>query len=320
MDKLRDEYLHYLKFQRLYSALTVDAYAREINEFITYLRGEGIDDLSECDYQIVRGYLIFLDDKHLSHNSLNHRLSCLRSFFKYLVKQNHLKENPFLLVHAFKKAQRQPDFLYLEDMLDYLDSIAVTSPLGIRNKAMLELMYASGLRCSEVVRLTLGQIDLEQNILRIIGKGNKERYVPFHNVAKKWLIIYLTEVRQALMLVSHAEHDRVFVNKNGKPLTNRGVENIIDRTMYLYDPLRKIHPHTIRHSFATHLLDAGMDLRVVQELLGHENLSTTQVYTHVTKEKLQAVYDQACPRVQLDRIESQKKKLNPENHETEDAF
>lgn len=303
MDKQKDGFLNYLRVQRGYSELTIASYNREINDFTSYIRRESYKSYKEVDYQLIRGYLIALDEKRLSHRTINHRLSSLRSFFKYLCRQKVIKSNPFSLVTSLKAGKHTPDFLYLDDMLDLLESIDTTGPMGLRNKAMLELMYASGLRCSEVVQLTLGQIDLSQQILLIHGKGNKDRYVPFHDIAKKWLITYLEEARPELMAVRHQDHDIVFVNKFGGKLTNRGVEDIVDRCMSHYDPMRKIHPHTFRHSFATHLLDAGMDLRVVQELLGHENLSTTQVYTHITKEKLQEVYDKSCPRRALEKLE-----------------
>ena len=159
----------------------------------------------------------------------------------------------------------------------------------------MELMYASGLRCSEVVNLQLSNIDFNQMVLFIHGKGNKDRYVPFHDYAGEWLIKYIQEARENLMIKNEG-HNFVFVNKFGNPLTNRGVENIVDRIMRLYDSTKKIHPHTIRHSFATHLLNAGADIRTVQELLGHENLSTTQIYTHISRDHLKEVYLKAHPR------------------------
>lgn len=302
MDKLRDEFLDYLEIQKGYSDLTIASYRREINDFIIFMRKEGYESFSDASYQVIRGYLIDLDHRKLTHSTINHKLSTLRSFYKYLYRDEQVDDNPFKLMSSLKTPQRNPDFLYLEDMLDYLDSIDTTGLLGLRNKAMLELMYASGLRCSEVVNLTLDCVDLSQNMMLIHGKGNKDRYVPFHDVAKEWLTAYLEGARKELMSAQHERHDYVFVNARGRQLTNRGVQDIVNRTMALYDPIRKIHPHTIRHSFATHLLDAGMDLRVIQELLGHENLSTTQVYTHVTKEKLQQIYAQACPRKSLDEV------------------
>ena len=302
MNKDRDAFLHYLKYEKRYSDLTYQSYQREINDFISYMRRESLSSFQEVDYPFIRGYLVYLNEKGLSHTTINHRLSSLRSFFKYLTRHHLIWTNYFLLVQSLKTGSHNPDFLSVDEMMAYLNSIETKDDLGIRNKAMLELMYASGLRCAEVVNLRLEHIHLDDSLLLVEGKGNKQRYVPFHSYAKEWLIKYLETSRRELMATYHEEHDYVFVNRRGKKLTNRGVENVVDRTMSHYDPLKKIHPHTIRHSFATHLLDAGMDIRVVQELLGHSNLSTTQIYTHVSRKKLQEVYDRACPRVALEKL------------------
>nr|WP_281677240.1 tyrosine recombinase XerC [Eggerthia catenaformis] len=310
MNKHRDSFLEYLKYQKRYSDLTIASYRREINDFIMFIHQEALSEFAECDYKFIRAYLVYLNSKHLSHTSINHKLSTLRTFYKYLEKNKIVKNNPFTLIHSLKTGQRNPDFLYLDDMLELLDSIEVTSSLGIRNKALMELMYASGLRVSEAVSLSLSDIDWNRHILFITGKGNKDRYVPFHDYASLWLKKYINEARKELMAVTHQDHNFVFVNKNGKALTNRGIEDIVNRCMNHYDPLRHIHPHTIRHSFATHMLDAGMDLRVVQELLGHSSLATTQIYTHITREKLQEVYNQACPRKALERLEKNQKMID----------
>lgn len=290
----KKEFLEYLQFQKHYSINTVESYQRSLNEFIDFLNQESINDFNNVTYQIMRRYLLYLNEKKLSKSSMNNRISCLRSFYKYLVKEELVTNNPMLLVDNIKTAKRNPDFLFPEEMIDLLDSIETQDDLGIRNKAMLEIMYASGLRCSEVVNLTLDCIDFHNRILLIHGKGNKDRYVPFHEYASKWLLKYIEESRGNL--VSQEENPYVFVNKSGRKMTNRGVQDIVKRIGKRYDPTKKIHPHTFRHSFATHLLNAGADIRTVQELLGHENLSTTQIYTHITKEHLKNVYLKAHPR------------------------
>lgn len=294
LNDYRNEYIKYLRFQKGYSPLTIESYQRDIDEFIGYMKKEGLDQYAEVEYPMLRGYLMEFHKKRLSATTINHKLSSLRNFYRYMVKQQYLKNNPFLLVDSLKTAKRNPDFLYVEEMIGLLDSIDINSNLGMRNKAMLELMYATGLRCSEVVNLTLSQIDFSQDVILVHGKGSKDRYVPFHDYAKEWLVRYINDVRSELTI--HQDHQFVFVNNRGKPMTNRGVEDIINRLAYQYDSTLKIHPHTIRHSFATHMLDAGMDLRVVQQLLGHSSLSTTQIYTHVTKEKLKDVYHKSHPR------------------------
>lgn len=294
LNDYRNEYIKYLRFQKGYSPLTIESYQRDIDEFIGYMKKEGLNQYAEVEYPMLRGYLMEFHKKRLSATTINHKLSSLRNFYRYMVKQQYLKNNPFLLVDSLKTAKRNPDFLYVEEMIGLLDSIDINSNLGMRNKAMLELMYATGLRCSEVVNLTLSQIDFSQDVILVHGKGSKDRYVPFHDYAKEWLVRYINDVRSELTI--HQDHQFVFVNNRGKQMTNRGVEDIINRLAYQYDSTLKIHPHTIRHSFATHMLDAGMDLRVVQQLLGHSSLSTTQIYTHVTKEKLKDVYHKSHPR------------------------
>lgn len=290
----KDDYIKYLRFQKGYSSHTIENYHRDILEFIDYMKIESLDDYSYVEYLHVRGYLVRLHKKKLSANTINRKLSSLRSFYRYMVKMKYVKNNPFLLVDSLKTGKRNPDFLYIDEMLGLLDSIDVSNPLGIRNKAMLELMYATGMRCSEVVNLKIDDIDFYQCVLLIHGKGNKDRYVPFHDFSREWLVRYIDDVRSELTV--NKDHNYVFVNNRGHKLTNRGVEDVLNRIAYQYDSLIKIHPHAIRHSFATHMLDAGMDIRIVQQLLGHSSLSTTQIYTHVTKEKLKDVYHKAHPR------------------------
>lgn len=295
LDKLKNKFLDYLIYQKDYSDKTIESYQHEINHFINFLSSEEIDDFNLVTYRLLRGYMAKLYDENLSKNSINHKLSSLRSFYNYMLKQEYVIDNPFLLIESQKVSKRNPDFLFPEEMMGLLDSINTTDELGKRNKAMLELMYASGLRCSEIVNLKLTDIDYERQLMLIHGKGGKDRYVPFHDYAKKVLLIYLEEARYGLM-VKCEMHDFVFVNVKGNKMTNRGVQNIVDRMCQLYDPTKKIHPHTFRHSFATHLLNEGADIRAVQELLGHANLSTTQIYTHITKDRLKAVYQKAHPR------------------------
>jgi len=292
------EYCDYLKYQRNYSELTIASYQREINHFVEYLNKEGIDSFNDVKYRFLRGYLTSLHQQKLSVTTINHKLTSLRSFYRFLQKEEYVNDNPFLLIESLKEPQKNPDFLYVDEMIGLLDSIETDTILGRRNKAMLELMYASGLRCSEVVQLTLKQIDFSNQMLLIHGKGKKDRYVPFHDYAKEYLKDYIENDRPTLLSVRHLQHDFVFVNKNGAQMTNRGIEDVVNRVMQKYDATKKIHPHTFRHSFATHLLERGVDLRTVQELLGHANLSTTQVYTHISKKYLKEVYDESHPRHQ----------------------
>lgn len=293
--KDKEMFIDYIKYQKKYSVNTIDRYNRTLDEFVLYLSSKNIKDFNDVRYTTFRGYLLMLNDNNLSKNTINNRISCLRSFFKYLFKEELIEQNPTELIENIKISKRNPDFLFLEEMQELLDGIDTNDDLGIRNKAMLELMYASGLRCSEIVNLKLENVDINNCLLLIHGKGNKDRYVPFHDYAKKWLVRYLEDVR--INLVDNQEPSTyVFLNAHGRMLTNRGVQDIVKRIGKLYDPTKKIHPHTFRHSFATHLLNAGADIRTVQELLGHENLSTTQIYTHISKEHLKEVYLMTHPR------------------------
>jgi integrase/recombinase XerC len=294
--KQADAFLEYLAYQRDYSKHTVSSYQRQIGHFLSFLNMEEITSYQEVTYQILRGYMTYLYEANLSKRSINHKISVLRSFYKYLLKQEIIDDNPFLLLDSQKIAKRNPDFLFVEEMTALLDSIETDTSLGVRNKAMLELMYASGLRCSEVVNLKVTDIDYQRQVLLIHGKGGKDRYVPYHDYAKEVLEAYLDGERYILMAHAKEVHSYVFVNNRGNKMTNRGVQNIVDRVCQQHDATKKIHPHTFRHSFATHLLNAGADLRTVQELLGHANLSSTQVYTHITDEYLKQVYQKAHPR------------------------
>ncbi len=289
-------YLDWLLYQKNYSELTIASYQREIDHFIQFLKNEHVDRLEDVDYDMIRIYLTLLHSDHLSPTSINHKLSCLRSFYRYLEKYGKIEDNPFDLVDSIKTVQKKPDYLFIDEVIGILDSIDVSTPLGIRNKAMLELMYASGLRCSEIVSLRLKDIQFQSQTLNIIGKGNKQRIVPFHDYAKECLEHYILNDRNTLLAVQNHDHDFVFVNKNGAKMTNRGVENVVDRVVLAYDSSKKVHPHTFRHSFATHMLEEGVDLRLVQELLGHANLSTTQVYTHLSTKHLTDVYNKTHPR------------------------
>ena len=291
-----EEFLDYLKKNRNLSDHSIQSYCIDIKQFIDYLNQEGIEQFNEVKYSFLRGFLTFLHSKHMSPKTINRKLSALRSFYKFLLKKQYVNDNPFLLVDTLKEGQRHPDFLYIDEMQELLDSIDTSTPLGKRNKALLELFYASGLRCSEVVNLKIQDIDFSRQLLIIHGKGNKDRYVPFHDYAKECLEDYIINDRPVLMHFHTDEHQYVFVNKFGNKLTNRGIETIVDKIVFQYDASKKIHPHTFRHSFASHLLIEGVDLRIVQELLGHVNLSTTQVYTHITSQRLKEVYEHSHPR------------------------
>lgn len=281
------------------SSHTLDAYRRDLSSYFRFLEKEGYHDLHEPDRNTVMGYIAYLRDrpetgKEIKATTIARHLSALRSFYRYLNEYGEVSVNPFLYLKAPKKAKRIPEFLFLDEMELFLDSFDEQKDADIRNRAMFELMYACGLRVSEVISLRLDAIDFDHQLVRITGKGDKQRIVPFYDLAKTKLLRYLHEVRVKWMGAD--THEIVFINQRGKPLTSRGVQYLMDAHARKIGMNMHLHPHMFRHSFATHLLDNGADLRVVQELLGHSSLSTTQIYVHVSAGRLQSTYESAHPR------------------------
>lgn len=282
-------FLEYLSHEKGYSPKTIESYYRETREFLEYCTREEVG-IDEVDYQFVRGYLVHLSDKKLKKTSINHRLSVQRSFFNYLVRQDYLSDNPFALIDSLKTPRRNPRFLYQEEMDALLDGLKTATALDKRNQVMLEVLYACGLRAGELVGMEITALDFTNCLLMVIGKGDKQRFVPLSGHIQGLLEDYLETVRPALMVGASTNHGYVFVNRLGNQLTTRGLEKIVLKVGREFDPGKQLHPHMFRHSLATHLLDSGADIRFVQELLGHENLSTTQIYTHVSKEHLKEIY------------------------------
>lgn len=292
MNEWIDKFIHYNSQLNTNSEHTKDAYVRDLKKFQEFLEKEGIQ-FDEVDRQLILNYISYMRlECHLKHATVARRISSLRSFYRYLSEFYGLSKNPFALIKLGKKEKKIPEFLFYEEMIELLESIALDNDENIRNRAMLEMMYACGLRVSEVVSLRIDDIDLNDQIIRVLGKGNKERVIPFYDEAKKCLLLYLN-IRKKYC----TEKEKIcFLNMRGKPLTTRGVQYVLDKVVMKSHLLLKVHPHMFRHSFATHLLDNGADLRIVQELLGHSNLSTTQIYTHVSKEHLKNTYEKAFPR------------------------
>lgn len=245
-------------------------------------------DLGAVDIYVVRSYLGFLTDQGLMRKSIARKLAALRSFFKYLCREGILEASPVQRIATPKMDRRLPEFLYVDQMEQLLNSPDNTTFLGKRDQLLLELLYGSGLRVSELVGLNRQDIDMDNGLMRVRGKGSKERIVPLTHPAVQALEVYLAE---------RTDNERaLLVNYRGTRLSDRSVRRILDRLMKQTGLDRHIHPHMLRHSFATHLLDGGADLRSVQELLGHAKLSSTQIYTHLTRERLKEVYMQAHPR------------------------
>lgn len=292
----KDKFLRYLIVERGYSEKTREAYEEDLTNFERFLTESGEDDLLKINHLDVRVYLSYLTDERYSRNSISRKIASLRSFYQYLLKEEVIKENPFSYVRLKKKNLKLPRFFYENEMQVLFDSVKGEKPLDLRNQALLEVLYGSGIRLSECSNLKLAEIDFDSEVMLIHGKGNKERYAPLGSFAQDALQEYFEKGRKVLMDKYHKSHDYVFVNHHGEPITPTGIEYVLNQVIKKSSLDSSIHPHMLRHTFATHLLNNGADMRTVQELLGHANLSTTQIYAHVTKESLQKNYRSFHPR------------------------
>lgn len=299
MNEWKQRFLAYIDQLNTGSNHTYQAYERDIDDFIDFLTAEGITSFDQVDRIIVMNYIAALRQRTgvmgaMKNTSIARKLSSLRSFYRYLNEYVGIQENPFLYVKGPKISRRIPEFLFYDEMELFLDSFDLSDEVGLRNRALFEIMYACGLRVSEVAALRLSDIDFNDQVLHITGKGDKQRIIPFYDMAKTILQRYLNEVRPKW--IAQQQHTLVFINQRGKGLTTRGVQYLMQKQADTLGMSVHIHPHMFRHSFATHLLDNGADLRLVQELLGHSSLSTTQIYVHVSQERLKHAYLTAHPR------------------------
>ncbi|MDD5127256.1 MAG: tyrosine recombinase XerC [Dehalococcoidales bacterium] len=284
-------FLSYLKAEKNASPYTMRTYSRAINQFFEFLREKKIDSLEGIDKNLWRSYTAYLMGKGAAKRSIACFHSALRSFLTYLKREEILSANPFKNAPSPKLDKRLPNFLTVTETVDLLKSPDLSKPEGQRDRAILELLYAAGLRVSELVNLDLNQIDMSGNEIRVWGKGAKERVVLMGEPAIKALQNYFAEGRRELL--QNRKSSAVFVSRYGQRLLPRRIQKILEK--YAKRIGKSVHPHTLRHTFATHLLDGGADLRVVQELLGHSQLSTTQIYTHVTQSQARKVYLAAHP-------------------------
>lgn len=295
-DTLVQKFLNYLSVEKNCSALTVVNYEKDLRAFWEFIEQKLVEpnwlDITPLD---VRAYLADLNEQDYARRTIARRISVLRSFYKYLVRENKLEASPMSKVKSPKLEKKLPVFLDQIEITELLEQ-PDTDALGKRDAAILELLYATGCRVSELVGLTLERVDLNNRFVLVLGKGNKERLVPIGHTCSKALQAYYPE-RAALMEKYHVEpHEKVFVNSRGGVLTDRSVRRILDKYINQLAIAKNVTPHTIRHTFATHLLENGADLRAVQELLGHANLSTTQIYTHVSTEHITSAYKKNHPR------------------------
>lgn len=287
------DFLKYLKIQKNYSNLTILNYGKDLKLFNIFISDSNIKDIKKVDYKIIREYLSYLYEKDYSKKTIARHISALRSFYRYLIKEKIITNNPMNLVSNPKQDKKLPKFLYYDQVEELLSIPDITTPLGLRDKTILEILYSTGIRVSELVNIKLKDIDFNERTIKILGKGNKERYVLYGSVLEKLLEEYLKESRPIL---NKKNTDYLILNNQGNKITSRGIEIIINKINKESSLDFSISPHTLRHTFATHLLDNGADLKSVQELLGHESLSSTQVYTHISNEQLRNVYLHTHPR------------------------
>ena len=289
------DYRMYLKIERGLSESSIESYTIDVLGFEQFLIDENITkNPIDCDLSSVQTF-IYETAKSLSPNTQARRLSGLRSFFDYMIFESYRASNPTDLIEAPKLGRKLPDVLGLNEIDLLLEQIDLAHPQGYRNRAMLEMLYGSGIRVSELVNLSLSNLFFEENLIRVTGKGNKQRLVPMGKLTKKFIIFYINEIRLQ-QKINSVYQDIVFLNRNGKILTRQMIFTIIKQLALKANIEKKIGPHTFRHSFATHLLENGADLRTIQILMGHENITTTEVYTHLDTKHLRNVIERFHPR------------------------
>lgn len=282
------DFLSFIESDLGYSDNTINSYDTELSDFSEFI---GNKDFTKVTIKNIENYLKTLEE--LAPSSIAHRISTLKSFYSYLVKTSIVASSPVESIKQPKLGLHIPECLTYDE-IDMLLDIEVKTPFDSRNKAILELLYATGLRISELINLKFSNFDVEECIVRVIGKGDKERIVPIYDSALEYLKIYINNYRYSLLIKGPSEY--IFLNNHGEPLTRQAVFKMIKKECLIKGIKKNISPHTLRHTFASHLLQNGADLRIIQELLGHSSLSTTQIYTHVTNEKLKNDYFEYHPR------------------------
>jgi len=292
MEEYIEKFLEVLEYEKKYSINTISSYERDLRGFLEYLSSHK-KDFKTLNYNDVTDYLIYMNSLKLSSSSVNRHLSSIRSFYDYLLIEHVVVASPFKLVSGPKKEKKLPNYLQYQEFIDLINACDETA-LGVRNRMILELLFATGIRVSEAVNIKIKDIDFKNREIRILGKGKKMRVVYFNKTCQEVMSKYVIEARQELLKGKKCEY--LLVNHLGNNLTRRGVAEILEKLILKSSLKHKISPHTLRHTFATLMLNEGMDIREVQELLGHERLSTTNIYTHVSNEELRRVYLNNHPR------------------------
>ncbi len=321
MQEVFDRYINYLTAERNASPYTVRNYANDLlgnykrgpeKGFFQFLVHKKVGTLEEVDNHVMREYIAWLMERGVVRESIARKLSAIRSFYRYLLREGIMARNPLEMSSSPKTDRRLPSFLTIDEVIRLIEAPDLSTPQGQRDRALLELLYASGIRVSELVNLDLGQVNLNTNEIRVLGKGAKERMVLMGEPAARALSIYLAQGRHELL--GEKTSSAIFLNRYGERLIERRVQKILEKYARVAGIGKRVHPHVLRHTFATHLLDGGADLRVTQELLGHASLASTQIYTHVSKSQARKVYLSAHPlaRTDDDKDAKQTAKTAPE--------
>ena len=295
MQELLTKYFNYLLIERGIAQNTLESYSRDLRRFVLFVHEEKrLANLNEVTTEVITEYLVRIRDEGLAAYSMNRSLAALRGFYKYLLREKIIKKNPLANIELAKVWMKLPDTVSKEEMTAILAQPGTQSTPAIRNTAMLELLYATGIRVSELINLTMNSVNWQVGFLIVMGKGSKERIVPVGKVAYDCVRRYVDEVRPKLM--EKKSTDVLFLNRFGRKFSRQGFWKIVVGYAKQAGLQKKVYPHTFRHSFASHLLEGGADLRTVQVMLGHSDISTTQIYTHITRERLKEVHEKYHPR------------------------
>lgn len=293
-EKSIKEFKSYLRIERSLSNNTVDSYIRDISKLASFYKRKNISELNITSRQIKK-FIEHINKLGISARSQSRIISGIKAFFKYLIIEDYIKVNPTELIESPKIGIKIPNVLSIQEIDKIISAVDLSHPQGKRNRAIVEVLYSCGLRVSELINLKLSNINFNEEYIKVIGKGNKERYAPIASSCIKYLNIYLKEIRNKQKIKQECE-DIVFLNRNGKKLTRVMIFTIIKDLSTIIGLKKKISPHTFRHSFATHLLEGGADLRAIQDMLGHESITTTEIYTHLDREYLREAIIQFHPR------------------------
>lgn len=287
------KFLDELKYEKNYSEATINGYSKDLNLFLEYLNENNIRNFNNVEYQDIRLYINYLYNLKYNNKTISRHISSLRSFFKYLKSNNIVNNNPMMLISNPKLEKKLPKYLNFDEVEKLLNSFENNNYIGLRNSLILEMLYSTGIRVGEIINIKVKDISISNRNIKITGKGNKERIVYFGTKCLNLLEKYL---KDSYPILNKNKSEYLLLSKTGKKINDREIRCIIDEATKISGIEVKVSPHVLRHTFATHMLSDGADLRSVQELLGHENLSTTQIYTHLTNEKIRSVYLNSHPR------------------------